>query len=124
MSKLKTQVQSLKTQLSNAKQDLMEGKIAGIFAEQKDVILFERDLDTPVMRNVVNKLVESHDGICGIFVGNDEDGYNYIIGSKTVDCREVASKLREVFDARGGGKPQMIQGSVMAKADAIKACFI
>ena len=124
VSKLKTQVQSLKTQLSNAKQDLMEGKIAGISAEQKDVILFERDLDTPVMRNVVNKLVESHDGICGIFVGNDEDGYNYIIGSKTVDCREVASKLREVFDARGGGKPQMIQGSVMAKADVIKACFI
>lgn len=124
VSKLKTQVQSLKTQLSNAKQDLMEGKIAGISAEQKDVILFERDLDTPVMRNVVNKLVESHDGICGIFVGNDEDGYNYIIGSKTVDCREVASKLREVFDARGGGKPQMIQGSVMANADAIKACFI
>ena len=120
VSKLKTQVQSLKTQLSNAKQTLMESKLAEIPAEQKDVILFERDLDTPVMRTVVNKLMETHEGVCGIFVGADEEGYNYIIGSKTVDCREIATKLREAFDARGGGKPQMIQGSLTASAADIE----
>jgi len=120
VTKLKTQVQSLKTQLSNAKQDMMESKLAEIPAEQKDVILFERDLDTPVMRNVVNKLMEAHDGVCGIFVGTDADGYNFIIGSKTVDCREIATMLREKFEARGGGKSQMIQGSLVASADAIK----
>lgn len=124
VSKLKTQVQSLKTQLSNAKQDLMEQKLAEIPTEQKDVILFERDLDTPVMRTVVNKLMEAHDGVCGVFVGTDEDGYNFIIGSKTVDCRETATMLREKFDARGGGKPQMIQGSLVAGADAIIQSFM
>ena len=119
VSKLKTQVQSLKTQLSNVKQTMMESKLAEIPAEQKDVILFERDLDTAVMRNVVNKLMETHDGVCGIFVGTDEEGYNFIIGSKVMDCREIATILREKFGARGGGKPQMIQGSVVAKADEI-----
>lgn len=116
VSKLKTQVQSLKTQLSNVKQVMMESKLKEIPAEQKDVILFERDLETPVMRNVVNKLMESHEGVCGVFVGTDEEGYNFIVGSKTVDCHEVANKLRENFDARGGGKPQMIQGSLIAPA--------
>lgn len=116
VTKLKTQVQSLKTQLSNTKQTLMENKLAEIPAEQKDVILFERDLDTPVMRTVVNKLMETHEGVCGIFSGTDEDGYNFIIGSKSVDCREVATMLREKFDARGGGKSQMIQGSLTAPA--------
>ena len=120
VSKLKTQVQSLKTQLSNAKQTLMDSKLAEIPAEQADVILFERDLETPVMRNVVNKLVEKHEGICGIFVGNDEDGYNFIIGSRTIDCREIANKLREKFDSRGGGKPQMIQGSLIASAASLR----
>ena len=124
VSKLKTQVQSLKTQLSNAKQTLMESKLAEISADQNDVILFERDLDTPVMRNVVNKLMETHEGVCGIFVGTDEEGYNFIIGSKTVDCREIATKLRENFNARGGGKSQMIQGSLIAKADAITQSII
>lgn len=114
VSKLKTQVQSLKSQLSNVKQTLMESKIAEISAEEKNVILFEKDIDTPVMRNVVNKLVESHEGICGVFVGSEEDGYNYIIGSKTIDCRNIATKLREELNARGGGKAPMIQGSVVA----------
>ena len=120
VSKLKTQVQSLKTQLSNVKQVMMESKLKEIPAEQKDVILFERDLETPVMRNVVNKLMESHEGVCGVFVGTDEEGYNFIVGSKTVDCREVANKLRENFGARGGGKPQMIQGSLIAPAADIR----
>lgn len=119
--KLKAQVQSLKTQLSNVKQTMMESKLEEIPAEQLDVIVFETDLDTPVMRNVVNKLMEKHDGVCGIFVGTDKEGYNFIIGSKTVDCCEIASKLREKFDSRGGGKPKMIQGSLVAGADEIQS---
>lgn len=124
VSKLKTQIQSLKTQLSNTKQTLMESKMMEIPSEQNDVILFERDLDTPVMRTVVNKLMEKHDGVCGVFVGTDEDGYSFIIGSKSIDCRDVAKLLRENFDARGGGKPQMIQGSLIASADAILQSII
>lgn len=123
VNKLKTQVQSLKTQLSNAKQSLMESKIAEIPSEQKDVILFEKDIDVPVMRNVVNKLVESHDGICGVFVGSEEDGYNFIIGSKTIDCREIATKMREKLNARGGGKAPMIQGSVTICRENIVSFF-
>lgn len=124
VSKLKTQVQSLKTQLSNAKQLVMDAKIEGISAEQKDVVLFERDLDTPVMRNVVNKLVEAHEGVCGVFVGSDENGYSFIIGSKTLDCKDIAAKLRENLEARGGGSSQMIQGSVSAAEEDIKRVLI
>ncbi len=119
VSKLKTQVQSLKTQLGNAKQTLMESKIAEIPEEQKDVILFERDLETPVIRCIVNQLVEKHEGVCGIFVGDDENGYNFIIGSKTKDCREVAKDLKEKFNARGGGSAQMVQGSIVATREQI-----
>ena len=119
VGKLKTQVQSLKTQLSNAKQAIMEKKIEQLSEEQKDVILFERDLDAPVMRSVVNKLVTKHEGICAVFVGDDENGYNFIIGSKTKNCKALATTLKEVLQARGGGSEQMIQGSVVASEAAI-----
>ena len=124
VGKLKTQIQSLKTQLSNAKQTLMEDKIAKLPIEQRDALLFERDLDTPVMRTVVNKLVDRHEGICGVFVGNDSDGYSFIIGSKTADCKEMASKLREKLESRGGGSAQMIQGSVCATEEKIKEVLL
>ena len=123
VAKLKNQTQSLKSQLGTAKQTIMESKIEVIPAEQKDVVLFETDLETMVMRNVVNKLVEKHAGICGIFVGSDVEGYNYIIGSKTTDCREVAAKLKEELGARGGGSAQMVQGSVQARAREIMDSF-
>ena len=122
--KLKNQTQSLKSQLVNAKQTIMESKIAEISSDEKNVLIFETDLDTPVMRNVVNKLLEKHEGICGVFAGNDTDGYNFIIGSKTADCREVAVRLKENLGARGGGSAQMVQGSVGAKAEDIRGSIL
>lgn len=119
VNKLKAQVQSLKTKLSSAKQELMDSKLAAIPAEQSDVVLFERDIEAPVMRAVVNKLVEKHEGVCGVFSGNDGDGYSFIIGSKNVDCRAVAALLKEKLGARGGGSPAMVQGSVSAAAQSI-----
>lgn len=120
VAKMKVQTQNLKMELGNVKQLFMEHKIAQIPKEQTTVFLFETDLETPIMRNVVNKLVEYHEGICGIFVGNEKEGYHFIIGSKTVDCREIAKLLKETFHARGGGSALMVQGSLIAKKEQIE----
>ena len=124
VSKQKNRIFELKTQLSKVKQTMMENKLTEIAEDQKDVILFDEDLEAPVMRNVVNKLMETHDGICGIFVGDDTEGYNFIIGSKTMNCCEAVAKLKEGLNARGGGKPQMVQGSVSATEENIKRVLL
>ena len=115
VEKLKQSNQDLKYKLAQAKQKLVEQKMKEIPADQENVLLFETDLDTPGMRNAINGLVETHAGICGIFVEKEEGGYNFIIGSKTKDCREIATLLREKTGARGGGSAAMIQGSVSAE---------
>ena len=119
VSKLKAQIQTLKAELSNAKKEVMDYKIADIAKDEENVILFERDLDNVVMRSVVNKLVESHEGICAVFVGSDKNGYIFILGSKNIDCRETIKVLKENFDARGGGSAQMVQGSLTATQENI-----
>ena len=119
VAKMKSQIQSLKAELGNVKQTIMEEKIAKIPAEQADVILFEQELENLVMRNTVNKLMETHTGVCAVFAGTDAEGYNFIIGSKSADCREMAATLRKELHARGGGSPQMIQGSVVAEQEKI-----
>lgn len=120
VEKMKKSNQDLKYQLAEAKQKLIAIKMAEIPAEQEHVFLFENGLETPVVRNAVNELVASHTGVCGIFVGSDEEGYNFIIGSGSRDCKEIAALLREKVNARGGGSPQMIQGSVMAKEEVLR----
>lgn len=114
VTKLKNTNQTMKNQLASAKQELMEYKVAAIPEDSENAILFESDLDTPVVRNVVNGLVENFAGISAVFVGDDENGYQFIVGSKNKDCRAIAEALREKLSARGGGSDKMIQGSVAA----------
>ena len=123
VSKMKTNNQDLNYQLGVTKQKLLEQKLKDIPDDQTNVLLFESDIDAPVMRNVINQLVETHSGICGVFSGNEEEGYSFIIGSKEIDCRTIATTLREKLGARGGGSAQMIQGSIKAKAEEISSAL-
>ena len=121
VDKLKNTNQAMKAKLAAANEKMMQQKLSEIPSDQTDVLLFEEDLDVPVMRNAVNALVEAHSGICGIFAGSDADGYHYIVGSRSKDCREAAATLREKFGAKGGGKPEMVQGSVTASEADIRS---
>lgn len=123
VKKLKGANQTMKNQLIAAKQELMEYKVAAIPQDAGNAILFETDLETAVMRNVVNALVEKFVGISAIFAGNDANGYQFIIGSKNKDCRQIAAALREKLSARGGGSDKMIQGSVAATQLQIEELF-
>ncbi len=123
VEQLKENVYTLKQQMGGLKQDIMFSHIAKITEDEKDIILFEEDLDTPIMRNVVNALMEDREGICAVFVGNDASGYRFILGSSVQDCSAVAVSLREAFGAKCGGSKSMIQGSVMAEMNKIDAFF-
>lgn len=89
-------------------------------AESTHAILFVEPMDDIAIRNLINDLVPKYAGYVGVFWGNDIDGYRYIVGSSTLDCRELATALREKFGAKGGGKVPMIQGNVAATQEQIK----
>ena len=99
-------------------------RLSAIPADQKNVFLAEADMSPLAQRGYVNGLCERHEGCCGVFVGNDSEGYKFIIGARQSDAkhqnalhsdaRQAAALLRETLGARGGGKPAMVQGSVKA----------
>ncbi|MDD3217554.1 MAG: alanine--tRNA ligase-related protein [Lachnospiraceae bacterium] len=123
VGKLKEECGRLKMELGAAKMKLMTVKIQEIPLDQENVCLFEEDVDADIMRFTVNELVKNHCGYCAVFVGNDSDGYHYIIGSTDKDAREMGKLLREQFQAKGGGKPEMIQGSLTGTAASIAQLF-
>lgn len=117
--KVKDTNTSLKQELNQVKQAYMEAKIAMISEAKEDVYFFEEDLDTNTMRKAVNQLVEEHSGVCGVFSGNDTEGYRFILGSSAKDVRQVMETLNKTFKAKGGGSNVMVQGSVMASKERI-----
>lgn len=114
---------NLRYELEREKENALLEKIKKIPKEQENVILFAPASDSRVMRNAVNHLTLCHDGYCGIFSGDDDNGYRFILGSKNKDCNEATKLLREELAAKGGGNAKMIQGSICAKASEITAAL-
>ena len=92
-------------------------------SECENAVLFVDKMDTIAIRNTVNSLVEKYTGYCGVFSGDEETGYSFIVGSKAKDCKKLAQTFRTELGAKCGGNTPMIQGSVNAKKETIKACL-
>jgi alanyl-tRNA synthetase len=119
--KLKEENARQKAALQKAAACEMKQMIEAVPADRKNVCLFTEGADAKAMRDAVNLLVQSHEGNCAFFSGNDESGYSYIIGCREGDARLAGKILTEKFGARGGGKPEMIQGSVKAAGEDLRA---
>lgn len=122
-------VEQLKNEMIRLKSDLtvVNGKIAdmviaGFTDTDKNICLF-CNLDTNGMRKVVNEGMKKCKGICGIFSGDDQSGYKYIIGSETTDLRAMSKVLNSTLNGHGGGSARMIQGSVACSRTLIEDYF-
>ena len=90
-----------------------------------NIVLFSEVLGEIAQRELVNLLMPKAGGFAAVFTGSDKDGWRYVIGSLHVDLRAGARTINAAINGRGGGTPQMIQGSAQAARakieDALKA---
>jgi alanyl-tRNA synthetase len=120
VSHLQEQMSGLREQLNRIQAMYLQGKLEAVGPEDKYICIFEESMDSIAMRNFVNDAMERCAGICGAFIGTDEKGYHYILGSKAQDVREIAKTLNGKFSGKGGGKPQMVQGSLNGSEKEIR----
>ena len=120
MERLKQENFNLVGQIIQLQKTLIEQKAALVPEGTKDIAFFEKDLDNNTAREFVNLLTRHCTGIACVFTGNDTTGYRYILGSSREDVRPLCKKLNETFQGKGGGKPEMVQGSLNGAAKAIQ----
>ncbi len=87
---------------------------------EENIFLFEEELDPGARRDFVNKGMEMTQGLAGVFVGADDSGYQYVLGSRRPDIQETGKKLNARFQGKGGGRPPMIQGSLKGNEQEIR----
>ena len=75
-------------------------------------VVFDAELSGNGPRELMNLLLDKGAKVSAVFAGTDEAGYRYVIGSRECDVRPLAKKINEAFSGRGGGKPEMVQGSL------------
>lgn len=84
--------------------------------------VYVEGLGMDALRELANAAVAKVGGILVAVSGTCGD-YKYVIASRTVNLRERAREINAALSGRGGGRPQMIQGSFAASLDAIKDYF-
>ncbi|MGN0406345.1 MAG: alanine--tRNA ligase-related protein [Bariatricus sp.] len=124
VEKLKEETNALKSKLAEARREVLAAKVTGIEAGEDMVCLFETGLEGSEPRELMNLVLDRNVRVCGVFAGTDESGYRYVIGSRTEDVRSLGKELNQAFEGRGGGKPEMVQGSLKGTASAIKEYFM
>lgn len=120
-----TQSENRRVQVLNWQEKYILSSSANEEKPSEDALLrFEEDLDTDIARKYVNaKLQNSQTKIAGIFIGSDENGFRYIIGSEEINLRDLSKLINEKLNGKGGGKPEMIQGQVAKSKEEIVKFF-
>lgn len=136
---LKEECAALKQNLAEQNKTLLAYKAKEVPAEEGIVCLFEDNLDGDAPRALMNLVLDAGHEICAVFGASKaekkadtrteaerkaETGtgsvweenpvrqYRYVIGSRRRDMRRLVKELNARFDGRGGGKPEMVQGSL------------
>ncbi len=93
---------------------------SGVF---QNLVFTDLDLSPGNMKNIYNELTSLKEGCCGVFAGNDEEGYRYYAGGGKTDARLLAKRMKEVLNAKGGGSAEMIQGKTAASREELEVFF-
>lgn len=126
---LKEESDSLKYELGEKEKKLIAAKADMIPKDGKPVCIFTDDVEGDSMRLFMNLVLEAGHGVCAIFHGNESDGYRYVIGSREQDGRQInmrdfVKEFNVAFDGRGGGKPEMVQGTARGSEDEMRAWIL
>ena len=112
VQRLKEEISGYKFEMAKLQQKLLEYKVDAMEEGQDLVVLFESELEGNAPRELVNLILEKQVKVAAVFAQTDVKQYRYVIGSRVMDVRPFAKILNEKFQGRGGGKPEMVQGSV------------
>ena len=119
----------IKDENAALKQKLYEMQIEAVkrmadnISIEEAVCVFVESLEGNAPRELMNQILARGAKICAVFCGDEKHGFRYVIGSEKFDVRSLCKALNEAFAGRGGGKPDMVQGSLNALKMEIKTKF-
>ena len=117
---LQEEITRLRHALGQAQRNQVEALVAALEPTAGSAAVFCSDLSPDTLRFAVNEGVKKVGGVFAAFTPA-EAGYRYCMGSASVDLTAYAKAFHAALGGRGGGKPNMIQGSVSADRARIEA---
>ncbi|MBQ8302152.1 MAG: alanyl-tRNA editing protein [Clostridia bacterium] len=114
--------EEIKASLKQARLKIAELEAQSVLETDGSAVFYFPDFTIPELiafSNVANKKV----GKITVALSGTEGDYKYVISSESVDLKSSAKSINGALSGRGGGKPNMIQGSFSATLEEIKRYF-
>ncbi len=111
-----------RTALKQARLRIAELEAEKIQSTDASAVFYLPDFSIPELiafSNVANKRV----GKITVALSGTDGDYKYVISSNTTNLRAMAKDINSALSGRGGGRPEMIQGSFGATLQEIKDYF-
>lgn len=136
---LKKECAGLKYALGEKEKKLISYIADQIPAGNEAVCMFSEETEGEAMRLLMNRVLEAGHELCAVFHRTDgvhrssadadgsereEEEYRYVIGSRKKDMRVLAKGFNAAFEGRGGGKAEMVQGTVKGKAEDMRTWIL
>lgn len=135
---------TLKQEIAALQQKILAFQMAEVPSDENNVILFTEVSDNVTIRNAVNELTGRHAGYvlllsggpaaeggpgaaadaAGDNTGGRSAAYRFILGSANKDCKAALAALQQTVSAKGGGTPEMVQGTISANRQSIEEAFM
>lgn len=121
---VKSELAEWKLKTARLQRELFVCQAEQIQEDTPAVVLVKSGLDGESPRILMNLVLERGIGICAVLNSTESGSYRYVIGSREKDVRGLAKELNAAFEGRGGGKPEMVQGSVKGDAEEIEGWIL
>ena len=93
-----------------------------IYGTEGNLVILLPDFSIPELIAFSNIAGKKIGGILVALSGGEGD-YKYVISSSSQDLRAMAKDINSALSGRGGGRPEMIQGSFAASLEKIREYF-
>ena len=121
VARLRDECSELKRGIAEKDKQLVDCRAEMIPDDEEVVCVFSKEIGGESMRVLMNRVLEKERKLCAVFYGDDREGYRYVIGSRKADLRGFVREFNAAFSGRGGGKPEMVQGTVKGSESEMRA---
>ncbi len=128
-NEIATAVDYLAASLEDARREIKATRLlmADLHAErvvptEGNAVYYLPDMSMDELREFCNCATEKVGGMLVALTGSEGD-YKYIITSRSVDLRFISREINTALSGRGGGRPEMIQGSFASSFEEIENYF-
>lgn len=104
-------------------QELLQRKTTEYLNSENPLLVFEQGLAPVELRKFCTMLYEAGKGSVVLVCSGAGGTYQYAMGSSRLDMRMLGKRMNQKLNGKGGGSSNMVQGTFLADADAIRSVF-